>query len=73
MTFNTSHSSAQAERVFKYQMCILKGDYLNNDVLPVFSDKGDPDKMPHDAAFHRGPPLSAKVPACSFQVEKDQW
>ena len=70
VTFNTSHSSAPTERVFKYQMCILKGDYLNNDVLPVFSDKGDPDEMPHDAAFHRGPHCLPKFRLAAFRLRR---
>ena len=73
VTFNTSHLGAPTERVFNYQMCILKGDYLNYDVSPVFSDKGDPDEMPNHAAFHPSPHCLPKFRLAAFRLRNTSY
>ena len=70
VTFNTSHLSALAEQVFNYQMCILKGDYLNYDVLPIFETKETLTKCHSMQHFIRAPTV-CQIPAYSVQVEKD--
>ena len=70
VTFNTSHLSAPAEQVFNYQMCILKGDYLNYDVLPIFETKVTLTKCHSMQHFIRAPTV-CQITAYSVQVEKD--
>ena len=46
----------------------FKGDYINYDVLPIFSDKGDPDEMPNHVAFYLGPHCLPKFRLATFRL-----